>query len=1408
MAVDPDAGANLTYSILTGRDGARFMIDPVTGVLTFVTAPDFEAPTDQNGDNVYEVDVQVSDGLGGTDVQTIFVNVGNAPEAPVITSNGGGATGSYTIVEGTLGPNPIIAVDPDIPSILTYSITGGADAALFTINASGVLSLINPPDFEAPADQNGDNIYEVIVQASDGQLTDTQTINLTVTNANEAPVITSGGGGANATVFVDESTGTAATLTAADPDAGAQITWSIAGGADSARFTIDAATGVVSFVALPDFELPLDAGGDNNYDIVVQASDGVNTDTQNLRVTVTDVIEPGPPVLTGLAPSVTFSENAVNAGPQLLDLDVTFTDSDGDFAGGTLSLSGVLAEDRIAVRNQGTGTGQIGLSGTSSVTYGGVVIGLVTGGVGTNLTITFNSAATSEAIDALIQNLTYANVSDAPTGSRTLSINVTDAAGNDLSSPLTFVERTGTASPFNGLAVGNLSAPAFADLDSDGDLDALVGEDLGTLFYFENTGTAAAPVFTQRLGTANPFNGVDLSFFSTPTLADLDGDGDLDAMVGESYGALLYFQNTGTASAPVFTARTGAANPFNGVDVGNRSAPVFADLDGDGDLDGVVGALDGTLIYFENTGSVTSPVFTPRTGTANPFNGVDVGLSSRPAFADLDGDGDLDALVGELYGTLLFFENTGTATAPVFTARTGAANPFNGVDVGQSNSPTFADLDNDGDLDAAVGAQFNPLRYFENTTVRGQNITVSVTAQNDAPVITSAGGGTNGTVFVAEGSRLATTVTAADPDAGAQITWSITGGADAALFAIDAATGVVSFLAPSDFETPLDAGGDNNYDIVVQASDGVSTDSQNLRISVTDVSENTLSLTDVVGGVAMNEGDPFILIDGDVTFTDAGASYDGGLLAITGLLPTDLITINNVGTGSGQISLELGVVSFEGVDIGTIAPSQSVFSVLFNANANRAAIEALVEALQIRSTSDIAVPPHNIVLEIFNGLGQGSAPVIVPIQFTADILNGTADNDILDGLRGNDVISGFDGLDTLSGGEGNDTLFGGNGNDNLDGGVADDTLSGDDGDDTLNGGDGRDRLFGNALNDILNGDASDDFLDGGSGDDTLNGGGEDDRLLGGDGADTLDGGDGHDRLDGGGGSDILTGGAGHDLLTGGAGVDTMRGGDGDDQLSGGGDNDEIRGEAGIDTAVFKGPFSSYTVQIITAGVVQVTGPDGSDLVIDCEFLQFDDQTVSLSPALNNEPPRITSDGGGIEVAIDINEGQTAVTTVVATDLPPGAVTYSIFGGADAAQFTIDAATGALTFITAPDFEAPTDAGRDNTYDVIVSASDGQFSDLQGITVTVLDIAGAPVRSSKGGGPEICYAPDDAGGDAGPPQVLPGMSDKSDLPPLMDDRADLREARDFFPQESSHALTLPSADPLHQPPIAPWDDGFS
>src|SRR4051812_42627971 len=105
------------------------------------------------------------------------------------------------------------------------------------------------------------------------------------------------------------------------------------------------------------------------------------------------------PKLTGFGPFVTFIENTINAAPQLLDINVIFTDADNDFNGGTLTIGGLLDEDSIGVRDQGNGAGQIGYS-NGVVTYGGIVIGEAS-----LVGITFNAAATSAGIDALLQNL-------------------------------------------------------------------------------------------------------------------------------------------------------------------------------------------------------------------------------------------------------------------------------------------------------------------------------------------------------------------------------------------------------------------------------------------------------------------------------------------------------------------------------------------------------------------------------------------------------------------------------------------------------------------------------------------------------------------------------------------------------------------------------------------------------------------------------------------------------------------------------------------------------------------------------------------------------------------------------------------------------------------------------------------
>ena len=109
----------------------------------------------------------------------------------------------------------------------------------------------------------------------------------------------------------------------------------------------------------------------------------------------------------------------------------------------------------------------------------------------------------------------------------------------------------------------------------------------------------------------------------------------------------------------------------------------------------------------------------------------------------------------------------------------------------------------------------------------------------------------------------------------------------------------------------------------------------------------------------------------------------------------------------------------------------------------------------------------------------------------------------------------------------------------------------------------------------------------------------------------------------------------------------------------------------------------------------------------------------------NTAPTITSDGGGPTAAVSVPENQTGVTTVTATDpeIPPDpALVYSLNGGVDLAAFTINASSGLLRFVTAPDFEAPTDVGGNNIYDVIVGVDDGQGGqDTQAMAVTITDV---------------------------------------------------------------------------------------
>ena len=327
VASDSDGQDGVSgYRVSGGVDSARFSITD-GGVLTFRSAPDYEVPVDVGGNNVYDLVVTVTSGVGGrvrTATQTITVTVTDVDEVP--------STPSAPVLSSPSSTSLLVswsAPSNTGPSIIDYDVGYGLNSGgPFTDwPHSGASRSATITGLSA-----GDAYYvRVLARNAEGNSSWSETSSFTIVSVvvNSDPVFSSG-----SSFSVNENVRVVGVVVASDVDGRDLLQgYSVSGGVDSARFSINY-RGVLSFVSVPDFEVPVAVGGDNVYNLVVTVTSGigdrVRTASQSISVTVNDVGEvpstPSVPVLaspSSTSLSVSWSAPS-NTGPAIIDYDVGY----------------------------------------------------------------------------------------------------------------------------------------------------------------------------------------------------------------------------------------------------------------------------------------------------------------------------------------------------------------------------------------------------------------------------------------------------------------------------------------------------------------------------------------------------------------------------------------------------------------------------------------------------------------------------------------------------------------------------------------------------------------------------------------------------------------------------------------------------------------------------------------------------------------------------------------------------------------------------------------------------------------------------------------------------------------------------------------------------------------------------
>ncbi|MEE8433966.1 MAG: VCBS repeat-containing protein [bacterium] len=258
-------------------------------------------------------------------------------------------------------------------------------------------------------------------------------------------------------------------------------------------------------------------------------------------------------------------------------------------------------------------------------------------------------------------------------------------------------------SPLETLKPGRSSKPAFFDYNGDGRPDLVVGTRDGRLVLLINHlsgGKTAWAKITDRF--ANYRGGRN----AAPAFGDLDGDGDLDLVVGTGRGEVLYWENTGGKGKPLFVRRE---KLLTAIHAGENAVPALLDLDRDGRLDLLVGNLTGRMRYYRQskTGKLEFSLI------ARQFIGLDIGINAAPGFSDLTNFKTPYLLLGSDKGAILVFAATKTSLERSSGWKENKTY-LQGLTLPPGSRPALGDLDGDGDVDMVVGSDKGPMFLFLN----------------------------------------------------------------------------------------------------------------------------------------------------------------------------------------------------------------------------------------------------------------------------------------------------------------------------------------------------------------------------------------------------------------------------------------------------------------------------------------------------------------------------------------------------------------------------------------------------------------------------------------------------------------------------------------------------------------------